>query len=210
MMRRLPYRVKKWWDIWVFVIGFPLGLVFAFFFWGYLLHLSANPIWIIAVSIFCLYGVIILVVSTIIAISENNIFISSFILLLVGVTIAILGYFYTRGSFQLDTDKLINDFYANISTELISVVITVLAIETLKDRLHWRNYQREKQSQEMSIAQNPDQQPEPANEGESARLGAQSNSSIRTVEILGSVLIGVIIGLVIRQSGKDFPPKNRL
>lgn len=208
MLRSLQYRVKRWWDIWVFVIGFPLGLVFVFIFWGYLLQISANPIWVAATSIICLYGAIILIVSTIIAISENNIFISSFILLLIGVTVAVLGYFYTQQSFQLRTDKLINDFYANVSTELISVVITVLAIETLKDRLHWRNYQREKQTQEGIPSQDLNQQPEQATKENTLQLGVSNNSNIRSVEILGSILIGVIIGLVIRKTWKDFSAKE--
>jgi hypothetical protein len=207
MMRRLQYRVKRWWDIWVFVIGFPLGLVFVFLFWGFLLQISANPIWVIAVSIICLYGVIILIVSTIIAISENNIFISSFILLLIGVIIAVLGYFYTQGSFQLDTDKLINDFYANASTELISVVITVLAIETLKDRLHWRNYQREaKQNIEATPPQNS--KPETHHQELTSHRATQNYPKTTSVEIVGSMLIGVIIGIVIQQNGKRFFTKE--
>lgn len=207
-MKCLQYRVRRWWDIWVFVIGFPLGLVFVFVFWGYLLQISANPIWVTAVSIMCLYGVIILIVSTIIAISENNIFISSFILLLIGVTIAVLGYFYTQQPLQFGTDKLVSDFYVNVSTELISVVITVLAIGTLKDRLHWRNYQREKQGKVITLPQSLNQQPERAAQENASQLGEQNNSNIVTVQILGSVLIGVIMGIVIRQNWKGFSTKE--
>jgi hypothetical protein len=156
----------------------------------------------------CLYGVIILIVSTIIAISENNIFISSFILLLIGVTIAVLGYFYTQQPLQFGTDKLVSDFYVNVSTELISVVITVLAIGTLKDRLHWRNYQREKQGKVITLPQSLNQQPERAAQENASQLGEQNNSNIVTVQILGSVLIGVIMGIVIRQNWKGFSTKE--
>ena len=207
MMKGLQYRFKSWWDIWVFIIGFPIGLVFVFFLWGLLLQMSAHPVWVIVVSIACLYGVIIMLVSTIIAISENNIFISSFILLLLGVTTAVLGYFYTQGSVQLGTDKLVSDFYANVSTELISVVITVLAIETLKDRLHWRKYQREKQSQEIAPSSTPTPPSEQAEHENTLPVGTQ-NSSRRGVEILGSVLIGLIIGIVIHQHWKGFSMKD--
>jgi hypothetical protein len=203
MIRRLQGRVKNWWDIWVFVIGFPIGLMFVFFLWGFLLRLSTHPIWVVVVSIVCLYGVIIMLVSAIIAVSENNIFISSFILLLIGVVVAVLGYFYTQGSFQLGTDKLVNDFYANISTELISVVITVLAIETLRDRLHWRNYQREKQSQEAAPRPMPSLPPERAAHEHTSEVGTQ-NSSMTGVVGLGSMLIGLLLGIVIGQNWKGF------
>jgi hypothetical protein len=200
-MRSLQQRVKQWWDIWVFVIGFPLGLVFLFFFWGFLLKISTNPIWIIAVSIICLYSAVILIVSTIIAISENNIFVSSFILLFIGVTIGTLGYFYSQQSFQLGVDKLVNDFYANISTELISVVITVLAIETIRERSHWRNYQREKQLQEASSATTPKQNPEKDGNDESPQQ--KTNSNDKKAEIPWGLFIGIVIGLLIRSNWEN-------
>lgn len=208
MLKSLQHRIKNWWDIWVFVIGFPIGLIFLFFFWNYLLQLSTNPIWIIVVSIILLYGAIILIVSTIIAISENNIFISSFILLFLGVTVGILGYFYTQQPFQFGMDKLANDFYANVSTELISIVITVLAIESLKDRIHWRNYQREKQGQEKVSSTNLDHKPLQAEQNSSAPSRAQTNLNDKNIDIIWGLLIGVAIGIAIKQNWKGSKSKK--
>src|SRR5687768_15939552 len=137
--------------------------------------------------------------STIIAISENNLFISSLILLLIGVNIAVVGYFYTQGSLQFSTDKLANDFYANISTELIGVVITVFAIETLSARFHWRNYQREKQSQEIIPAPTPSPASEQANNEDTSQFRRQ-NSSLRGVASLASILLGLLLGIIDRKS----------
>lgn len=200
-MRTLGHRIKGWWDIWVFVLGFPLGLVFLFFFWWYLLKLSSNPLWIIIVSIVFLYAAMILIVATVIAVSENNFFVSSFILLFIGVTIGVLGYFYTQRSFQLNTDQLVTDFYSNVSTELISIVITVLAIETLRNRIHWRNYQREKQRQETTAPPVPQETIEETKTASPPQSGTTNKSYYNRGELVWGVLIGIGIGLLLRQNG---------
>lgn len=202
MIKNLQYRIKRWWDIWVFVVGFPLGLIFLLFFWNYLIQLSTNPLWIIIVSVLCLYGAIILIVSIIIAISENNIFVSSFILLLIGVTTGILGYFYTQHSLKLNVDKLVNDFYANVTTELVSIVITVLAIETLRDRIHWRNYQREKINQESTPDLASHQTSAELTPNNISPLSPQNNLNDKRVGIIWIALICTVLGILIRQHWK--------
>jgi len=199
MIKKFQLRIKTWWDIWVFVVGFPIGLVFLLFFWYYLIGLSENQLWIIVVSIVCLYSAIILIVSTIIAISENNIFVSSFILLLIGVTIGILGYFYSQQSLKLDTDKLVNDFYANVSTELVSIVITVLAIETLRDRIHWRNYQREKINQEPTPGMAPTQTVVESTPTNTLPLNSQTSAYNRKTGFFLMVLIFTAFGVLLQQ-----------
>lgn len=208
MIKRFRLKIKRWWDVWVFVIGFPIGLVFLLFFWNYMVKLSTHPFWVIGVSIVFLYCAIILIVSTIIAISENNIFVSSFILLLIGVTIGILGYFYSQQSLKLDTDKLVSDFYANVSTELVSIVITVLAIETLRDRIHWRNYQREKITQESTSGAAPTQTLVESTPINTLPLSSQTSGNNRRTDYFLIVLIFTAFGVLLQQYLKNKSGSN--
>jgi hypothetical protein len=128
-------------------------------------------------------------------------------LLLIGVVVAVLGYVYTPGSSQLGTDKLVNDFYANVSTELISVVITVLTIEALKDRLHWRKYQRKKQSHDVVPRPTPSPPPDWADHQDTSQIERQSSSMLGLTG-LGSILIGFLLGIVICQNWKGLSHKE--
>jgi len=55
------------------------------------------------------------------------------VLLLIGVLIGVGGYFYLYGTTWLPF-QIIRDFYANFSTELISIALTVLIIDYLNRR----------------------------------------------------------------------------
>jgi uncharacterized membrane protein YccC len=207
MIRQLKDRIKNWWNIWVFVIGFPLGLVFLFFFWWYLLQLWPHLVWVILVSIVFLYGAIILSISIVVAISENNQFIAAFLVLLVGVVIAVLGYYFAHGSFPFKVAQFANDFYANVSSELIGLVIAFLTFAALQDRLHWRNYQREKQSQEIVPASTPSPASEQANNEDTSQFRRQ-NSSLRGVASLASILLGLLLGIIIGQNWRGSSNKK--
>ncbi|MBI5952475.1 MAG: pentapeptide repeat-containing protein [Chloroflexi bacterium] len=63
-------------------------------------------------------------------------------LLILAVFIAAYGYINQHGSWQLPL-PFVADFYANVSTELISIVITILIIDGLNER---RTIQQEKQA----------------------------------------------------------------
>ena len=61
------------------------------------------------------------------------------VLLVLGVTIATLGYFHQNDIFNFSI--LVSDFYANVAAELVSIAITVLLIDALYER---REIQRRK------------------------------------------------------------------
>jgi hypothetical protein len=128
--------------------------------------------------------------------------------LLIGVTIGVIGYIYTQQSIKFSLGKLTTDFYANVSTELISIVITVLAIETLKDRVNWRNYQREKQSQENNSFPPSNQLSEQGDQEKSAEFETISSPSLNGFGILCGVLIGFLLGIVIQQNWRESTPKK--
>lgn len=63
-------------------------------------------------------------------------------MLISAVVIAVLGYFNQHGNFLIPL-PIVADFYANISTELVSIAITVLVIDALNER---RAIQQEKEN----------------------------------------------------------------
>ncbi len=63
-------------------------------------------------------------------------------MLILAVAVALLGYFNQHGHLFTPL-PLITDFYANISTELASIAITVLVIDALNER---RTIQQEKEN----------------------------------------------------------------
>jgi hypothetical protein len=63
-------------------------------------------------------------------------------MLISAVIIAVLGYLNQHGNLFIPT-PIVTDFYANISTELISIAITILVIDALNER---RAIQQEKKA----------------------------------------------------------------
>jgi len=166
--------------------------------WYYFANLFSHPLWNIGVSIVFLYSSLIMGVSAIIAISEDNIFISSFILLFIGVLVGVLGFTYTQQASQWHLNKLVNDFYANISTELISIVITVLAIQKLQERKSWRNHQREKIRQETNPPTVPLQTGEEIRSfPQTTQSHADSISQESKAKITSLILVGTALGFLI-------------
>ena len=145
-------KLKIWGNTWAFVILFSIVIFLTLAGWrivtGFLIvdHWSRIPL-----SIFFLFAFLIFLMSLIIAISETDKYIAAFILLLIGASIAVLGYRLTQGSLTLNWNELANDFYANISAEMISIAITVMVIESLSKRLNWRKYQREENQKKDTI-----------------------------------------------------------
>ncbi len=141
-------KLRLWWDVWFFVIMFPICFILFLLGWYYFASWSPYKFLDIVIAIFFLFGSLVMGISTLIAISEDNYFVSAFLLLLIGVVVGVIGYAASVSTFQLNFERLTNDFYANISTELVSVVITVLAIDSLKGRISWRKVQRENSNEQ--------------------------------------------------------------
>ena len=101
--------------------------------------------------------------------SENSAT-AAIVLLLLGGIIVVGGYDYLHGALRLR--NIVEDFYANASTELISIAITVLVIDQLNQR---RNRQHE--AEQKRIAQ------EAQEEQEKKRLILQMGSPNNAVAI---------------------------
>ena len=63
-----------------------------------------------------------------------------------------IGYLYLNGN-KLSLQNLVNDFYANIGTELASIALTILIIDFLSDRRTERNLM-EQLAREMGLKDN--------------------------------------------------------
>ncbi len=141
--KTLTERVKTWWEMWSFVILFSIAILIALVGWKVLVGLFFTEHWLgIPLSILFLFASIIFFISLVLAIAEKNKYTVSMILLLFGTSIAITGYYITNQSLEFSWDKVASDFYANISAEMISIVITVLVIDSLGTRFGWRDYVR--------------------------------------------------------------------
>jgi hypothetical protein len=67
--------------------------------------------------------------------------------LILGICIGVLGYSYKQKE-SFDTNVLVEDFYANVSTDFVGIAITVLFIDQLNRR---RLIQQEKESLKLQM-----------------------------------------------------------
>ena len=188
----IRHRVRLFWNVWFFVFAFSLALILIPI--GWLVMMSLPPFdvpWLqTPMAIFFLFGFFIVFISLILAIGENSPFIGSFILLFLGVALGVAGYHFTIGSTTLfDATKLAEDFYANVSTEFVSIAITVLAIQGARGRLHWRDYQRGLAAQ--------DNEPKPEDEDIQVRLETEQMSDIATSNRPSELAVAASAGAVL-------------
>ena len=158
-LQNLVEKIKLWSNIWVFVILFLLTILFTLIGWKVIVGFLLKGHWLgVPISMLFLFALLVFLIGLILAISETNKYTASIIFLLIGTATAILGYQITNKSLALNWGKIANDFYANISAEMISIAITVLVIDSLATRLNWRSYVREEAEKEQ-IEKNPEHLP---------------------------------------------------